>query len=210
MVVVFLGICAWMFYAAHQTTGDEGLYSILNDQQFDETFKTVRDMTQQPILDFDSGKKLTQAELDELKKSKELIRRLITYNPTGFPAYVVMAKTERALGEQKEAVRNYEQALLQIPANSTDPNVLWTAAEIRYDLGTYYYESGDLKQAEPLAEEAVLRFPTNARYLSGLAAIKAQLGKFAEARLRVQQALAIDSNDPTARELDAELKKSGL
>jgi tetratricopeptide (TPR) repeat protein len=208
-VLAFVAVAVWMMIAGRTPTGDEGLYTILTDEQYEQTLARVRELTKGPLIAYDSGQKLTNKQLDDLREGRTLVRRLIAYQPRNFPPYVIMGKTQRALGEMDEAVRNYEQALLLMPEDSTDPDVLWTAADVRYDLGVHYYNTSDYATAEGYAEDAVARAPTNAAYMASLGAIKSQLGKLDEARYWTSEALKYDPNDLVATALDEELKKAG-
>lgn len=209
LIVVFIAVAAWMAFSGRTPTGDEGLFSITDGQQFNDVLLQVRELSQEPILTFDAGGKLTADQVDHLKEGKNLIRKLIAFAPTNFAPYVMLAKTQRALGETEEATRNYLQALELIPKDSKDPDVVLTGAEVKYDLSTYYYERNEYEKAETLADEAIGTMPTNARYLSGAATIKSQLGKPNEARRLVDMALQYDPNDATARNLDIELRRLG-
>jgi tetratricopeptide (TPR) repeat protein len=113
------------------------------------------------------------------------------------------------LGNSEEAVRNYEQALILLPSEYSDQETLWTAAEVNYDLGTHYYEVSDYKRAEPYALQAVQLINDHPKYLVGLAAIQAQLGKLKDARALVDAALALDPENAFTKSLDEELKRAG-
>ncbi len=208
-LILFVGLAAWMLYAGRKPTGEEGVYQIVTLEQYDVALAKVRDLTQDPILKFDEGKKLTQHQVEDLKVGTKKIRQMIAFQPTNFGPYVMMAKSQRALGQAEEAVRNYKQALLLLPQEIKDQETLWTAAEVNYDLGTHYYEHGDFKQAEKYALEAVQMVNTHPKYLVGLAAIQAQLGKLKDARLLLDTAMLMDPDNKFSKSLDAELKKAG-
>jgi tetratricopeptide (TPR) repeat protein len=208
-LVLFIGLATWMIVAGRKPSGDEDTFKILTAEQFDAALSKVRDLTQDPILTFDEGKKLTSSQLDDLREGTEKIKQLIAFEPTNFGPYVMMAKSQRALGRAEEAVRNYKQALLLLPKEIKDQETLWTAAEVNYDLGTHYYELGDFRKAEEYALEAVLLINTHPKYLVGLAAIQAQLGKLKDSRALLDSAMQIDPDNEFSKSLDAELKKAG-
>ncbi len=208
-LVLFAALVGWMLIAGRQPTGDEDVYKIISLDQYNAALATVRDLTQDPILKFDEGKQLTKDQLDNLKVGAKKIRQMIAFEPTNFGPYVMMAKSQRALGNAEEAVRNYKQALLLLPKEMTDEETLWTAAEVNYDLGLYYYENGEDKKAEPYALQAVQLVNTHPKYLVGLAAVQAQLGKLKEARILLDTAMKIDPNNTFSKSLDEELKKAG-
>lgn len=207
--VALAAIGVWMVAAGRQPTGEEGRYAIVDDVQYAALLADVRDKTQQPILDFDAGFKLSSTQVQNLKDSIKKIKQLIAFEPTNFGPYVMMAKTQRALGNSSEAVRNYEQALILLPDEYADQETLWTAAEVNYDLGTHYYEVSDYKQAEPYALQAVQLINDHPKYLVGLAAIQSQLGKLKDARALVDAAKAIDPDNAFTKSLDEELKRAG-
>jgi tetratricopeptide (TPR) repeat protein len=209
VIVALVAVAVWMVAAGRVTTGEEGRYSIVTDEQYVATLAEVRDKTQQPILDFDAGFKLSTTQVQNLKDSIEKIQQLIAFDPTNFGPYVMMAKTQRALGNSSEAVRHYEQALILLPSEYSDQETLWTAAEVNYDLGTHFYEASDYKRAEPYALQAVQLINDHPKYLVGLAAIQAQLGKLKDARALVDAALAIDPENAFTKSLDDELKRAG-
>ncbi len=208
-LILFIGLAAWMIVAGRQPTGEEDRYKILTGEQFDAALAKVRDLTQDPILKFDEGRKLTEKQVDDLKEGAKKIQQLIAFEPTNFVPYVMLAKSQRALGQAEEAARNYQQALLLLPKEIKDQDTLWTAAEVNYDLGTHYYENGEYKKAEQYALEAVQMINTHPKYLVGLAAIQAQLGKFKDARTLLDSAMQIDPDNEFSKSLDAELKTVG-
>jgi tetratricopeptide (TPR) repeat protein len=208
-LALFAALAAWMFLAARTPTGDEDLFAILSPEQYNETLKKVQELTFDPIVASDQGKKLGKEQVENLRKGSEMIRQMIAFEPTNFGPYAMMAKTKRALGEMDEAVRNYKQALLLIPKEITDEETLWTAAEVHHDLATFYYDKGDDKNAEEHAIQAVMLINDNPKYLIALAAVQAQLGKVKDARSNLDVALGLDPENPVGKTLDAELKKAG-
>jgi len=208
-LILFIGLATWMIVAGRQRTGEEDRYKILTGEQFDAALVKVRELTQDPILKFDEGRKLTSKQVDDLKEGTKKIQQLIAFEPTNFVPYVMLAKSQRALGQAEEAARNYQQALLLLPKEIKDQDTLWTVAEVNYDLGTHYYETGDYKKAEQYALEAVQMINTHPKYLVGLAAIQAQLGKFKDARTLLDTAMRMDPENQFSKSLDAELKKVG-
>jgi tetratricopeptide (TPR) repeat protein len=208
-IVLFLGLAGWMFFSARTPTGEEGLFRILNPEQYNATLEQVKDLTFDPIIEADQGRKPTKMQVENLKAGSEKIKQLIAFDPTNFGPYAMMAKTQRALGNMDEAVRNYKQALALIPESITDQETLWTAAEVHHDLATFYYEKGDDKSAEEHAIAAVMLVNENPKYLIGLAAVQSQLGQLKEARANLDIALRLDPTNPVGKELDAELKKVG-
>jgi tetratricopeptide (TPR) repeat protein len=209
VIIALAAVAVWMIAVGRVPTGEEGRYSIVTDEQYVATLAEVRDKTQQPILDFDAGFKLSTTQVQNLKDSIKTIQRLIAFDPTNFGPYVMMAKTQRALGNSSAAVRNYEQALILLPSEYSDQETLWTAAEVNYDLGTHFYEVSDYKRAEPYALQAVQLINDHPKYLVGLAAIQAQLGKLKDARALVDAALALDPENAFTKSLDDELKRAG-
>lgn len=208
-LLLFVVLAAWMFFAARTPTGEEDRFEILTLEQYQASLAKVRDLTQQPIIDFDAGKYLSKAQLDQLKEGSETIKKMIAFDPTNFGPYVMMAKSQRALGNAQEAVRNYKQALLLVPKEIKDQDTLWAAAEAHHDLAAYYYEEGDDKKAEEHAMQALMLVNQNPKYLITFAAIEAQLGKLKEARANLDAALKMDPQNPMGLELDAELRKAG-
>lgn len=209
VLLVFAAVAGWMVYASGPASLDAGKYSILNDDQYKEVLAKVQELTTKPLVTFDEGTKLSEGQLDDLRQGVELTKKLIAFQPRQFGPYFVLAKAQKALGNVDEAIRNCEQALLLVPKNSKDPEVLSVAAEIEHVVSIYYYEKGLYNQAEVHADRAVQELTTNPDYLAGAAAIKAQLGKLDDARLYVSTALAIDPNNPTALDLDQALKEKG-
>ncbi|HXH61026.1 MAG TPA: tetratricopeptide repeat protein [Fimbriimonadaceae bacterium] len=208
-VGLFVAVAAWMVFAAHSPSDKQGLYTIQNDVQFNEVLGKVRDLIQQPIVNFDSGVKLTDQQVKDLKEGETLIKQMVAYAPANFGPYVMLAKTQRALGEMDQALRNYQQALDMAPKDSNEPSVVITIAEVKFDLGSYYYERSEYDKADKLVDEAIGAVPDNAKYLSTSAAIKSQIGKPNEARTLVDRALKLNPNDATAKSLDVELKRIG-
>ena len=198
-----------MITAGRTPTGEEDLYSILSDAEYNQALKQVQELTQLPITMYDEGSKLSAGQIEDLRKGIELTKKLIAFQPTQFGPYFVMAKAQKALGNVDEAIRNGEQALLLVPMDAQDLETQSVVAEIAHVVSVYYYDTGKYERAEQLSDQAVQLFTTNPDYLAGAAAIKSQLGKLDDARLYVDTALAIDPKNPTALELDGELKRVG-
>lgn len=207
LLLVFAAIGAWMYFAAGAPSPDKGLFSILDDDQYRQVMAKVQELTTQPLVDVEEGRKLTETQRKNLERGVQLTKQLIAFQPREFGPYFVLAKAQKALGAVDNAIRNCEQALLLVPKNSDSPEVQSVAAQIEHTVAIYYYEKGLYQQAEAHADNAVKAFVTNPDFLAGAAAIKAQLGKLDDARLYVDTALAIDPNNLTAKDLDIALKE---
>jgi tetratricopeptide (TPR) repeat protein len=198
-----------MMAVGRQPTGEEDLYSILGDDEYNQVLALVQDLTQGPITQVDSGLKLNPQQVEDLQRGIDLTKQLIAYQPTQFGPYFVMAKSQYALGNIDEAIRNGEQALLLIPTEDPGQEVLSVHAELAHTLATYYYDKGSYKRAEELADTAVQIHTTNPDYLATAGAIKAQLGLQADAREYANLALALDPKNVNAIELDKALREAG-
>lgn len=106
----------------------------------------------------------------------------LKYNPKNSPAYFGLAEVYSELGQDPDAIVNYEKAL------SNDKDL----TEIYIPLGILYYQQGEIAKAENLLTKALAAYPNDAQTQYFLGLIRFSQNRNDEALLAFNRAKTID------------------
>ncbi len=107
-------------------------------------------------------------------------------------AFTMQAVVRYAQGNDQQALESFRYAL-----DVEEVEDWQQSARLRTLLGRFYYERGQLEQAEALYREALHILPTYPAALLNLAQLEIRQGKFAEANRRYTQLKAATNGNPT-------------
>ncbi|HSE43334.1 MAG TPA: sulfatase-like hydrolase/transferase [Acidobacteriota bacterium] len=123
------------------------------------------------------------------QEAKSWAEKLKVLESSNADAFILLARSEMALGNLEKAIANIQSAL------QIDPNDL----DLRTDLGNLYLQGNKPALAREEFEK-ILRVDTkNIQALNGLATCDFYASDLAASEIKLQQALKIDASDPQTR-----------
>jgi predicted TPR repeat methyltransferase len=139
-------------------------------------------------------------EAGQPEKARKFYERAIELNPSHVPAYSNLGLVLRSLGHWEEAIATLEHARSLAPQ---DPNVL-------VNLGNVYRQRKRFKDAVVAFRQALASNPYDPEAYRCLAFTLYAMGERTEAITLLEQWLAVDAGNPTARHLIAAYTKRDL
>ena len=123
-----------------------------------------------------------------LKIARQKFEEALKYNPKNSPAYFGLAEIYSELGQEPDAIANYEKAL----TNDAD------LTEIYVPLGILYYQNGDIAKAENLLVKALAARPDDAQTQFFLGLVRFSQNRNEEALTGFNRAKTLDPTNAEA------------
>jgi tetratricopeptide (TPR) repeat protein len=132
--------------------------------------------------------------IGQLKVASQAADQLVNYQPT-IGSYTLRAMVNTAQGKDSQALEDFQAAIAVEEAGEPQ-----SSARTRTLLGRFYYERGQLAQAEALYQEALQIVPRYPQALLNLAQLEIRKGQYAQANRYYEQVATITNGTPTAFE----------
>jgi tetratricopeptide (TPR) repeat protein len=129
--------------------------------------------------------------IGNLKTARQAADQLVNYQPT-IGSYTLRAMVYTAQGNDENALQDFKAAIVMEEAGETG-----SSARSRTLLGRFYYERGQLTQAEALYQEALRIVPHYPQALLNLAQLEIRQGNYEAANRYYQQASKQSNGVPT-------------
>jgi tetratricopeptide (TPR) repeat protein len=123
-----------------------------------------------------------------LTAARQKFEEALKYNPKNSPAYFGLAEVYSELGQDPDAIANYEKAL----TNDKD------LTEIYVPLGILYYQSGNIAKAEDLLVKALAARPDDAQTQYFLGLVRFSQNRNEEALIAFNRAKSLDPTNADA------------
>lgn len=133
----------------------------------------------------------TNLAIGKLKTARQAADQLVNYQPT-IGSYTLRAMVHTAQGNDEKALQDFKAAIAVEEAGETA-----SSARSRTLLGRFYYERGQLTQAEALYQEALRIVPHYPQALLNLAQLEIRQGNYDAANRYYQQVSKQSNGVPT-------------
>lgn len=219
-VVLAVGLALVVFLSGRDANGPGGEKLLRTPEDFSQTNERVK-TTSLPIFQkADKGEELTAADKTALVKVAQDFESMIGFEPRRCGPNFGAGKAYMLLEDFEHAAERFEQCALNEsvdPAKDT-PELKATvieakalASECLIEVSAHYTASGDkdllarvpgiYNHAYALADEAVKAIPNSAKYLLARGQALVNLKKIEEAKADITVALALEPDNPKARNL---------
>lgn len=125
----------------------------------------------------------------EYQRAIPVLEEILAADPHNLMAVLRLAAAQSNLGHHQEALASFRRAQAIAPASS----------DVHHYLALHYLSTGEWQKAEPLLEQVLAKTPDRLPALEGMATVREQQGRPAEALRLRQQAIA--RKTPSAAEL---------